>query len=142
MEKQFISFIIPCYNEAENVGTLYGELNKQIKIIDIDYEIIFVNDGSEDGTLGALIKLKERDKRIKIVSFNKNCGKTRALLEGFYESKGEIICTLDADLQDRPEDIIKLLKKLDEGYDLITGWRNIRKDKKTKLISSFLFNKF
>jgi glycosyltransferase involved in cell wall biosynthesis len=141
MEKRLISFVIPCFNEEGNVKDLYSELIEQIKKIGQHYEIIFVNDGSEDNTLDVLLELKERHKEIKIVSFDTNFGKTRAYLEGFRESKGEIICTLDADLQDSPREIPNVLKKLDEGYDLVTGWRNKRKDVKRKKVSSLLFNK-
>jgi glycosyltransferase involved in cell wall biosynthesis len=93
-----------------------------------DYEIIFVDDGSEDGTFEVLEKIADTDKRVKVIRFKRNYGQTSAMYAGFQHAKGDVIVTMDADLQNDPEDIPTLLKKLEEGYDLVSGWRKERKD--------------
>jgi glycosyltransferase involved in cell wall biosynthesis len=108
--------------------------------LDKNYEIVFVDDGSTDSTLELLKKLASKDKAIRIFSFRKNRGKAEALTVGFQMAKGDYIVTLDADLQDRPEEIGNLLKKSKEGFDLVSGWKKNRKDSFTSVIFSKFFN--
>lgn len=137
-----ISAVIPIFNEEESLPEFYRQLSQSLIKLDISYEILFIDDGSTDKTLDILKKYSAKDTRIKIFSFRKNQGKSEALTLGFQMTKGEYIVTLDADLQDSPEEIEKLLKKAKEGYDLVCGWRKSRKDPFKKVISSKLFNGF
>jgi len=137
-----ISAVIPVFNEYESLPHFLPELQKALQKLDKQYEILFIDDGSTDGSLEFLKKASQRDKKIKLFSFRKNQGKSEALTLGFQMAKGEYIVTLDADLQDRPEEIQTLYKKAREGYDLVCGWRKKRKDPIQKVISSRLFNFF
>lgn len=128
-----ISAVIPMYNEEKNVGELHRELLAVLEKLAQPFEIIFVNDGSVDGTLTELKKLRPA----KIISFTKNFGQTAAFDAGFKAAKGEIIVSLDGDLQNDPVDISRLLAKLDEGYDVICGWRRDRKDTVSKRFFSY-----
>ncbi len=121
---KLISIVIPTYNEEGNVKKLHQKLKQVEKKNNLNFEIIFVNDGSGDRTLEKLKQLTE----LKIVNFRKNFGQTAAMDAGIKNSTGEIIITMDADLQNDPEDIPKLLNKLEEGYDVVAGWRYDRKD--------------
>jgi glycosyltransferase involved in cell wall biosynthesis len=121
-----ISVVIPAYNEEQNIPILYQKLTQVL--VGKDYEIIFVDDGSEDGTFEVLEKIADTDKRVKVIRFKRNYGQTSAMYAGFQHAKGDVIVTMDADLQNDPEDIPTLLKKLEEGYDLVSGWRKERKD--------------
>ncbi len=133
------SVIIPAYNEEENIVPLYDELKKALKNIG-DYEIIFIDDGSKDGTLKAIKDLSRKDKIVKYISFAKNFGKTQAMAAGMSAAKGSHIITLDADLQDPPEEISKLIQKLKEkNYDCVSGWRKHRKHSIEKKFFSRIF---
>ena len=131
-----ISIIVPVYNEEKNVSILYENL---MDVIERDYEIIFVDDGSTDNTFNELQKLHEKNKKVKIIKFRKNFGQSAALKAGFDYSKGDIIITMDADLQNDPHDIPKLLEKI-KDYDCISGWRHDRKDSVFKKIPSKISN--
>lgn len=133
-----LSAVIPLYSEEESIKAFYEELIKVLR--NEDYEIIFVDDGSTDKSLDLLKDIGSKDKNVRIYSFRKNQGKAEALTLGFKKAKGDLIVTLDADLQDKPSEIEKLLKKQKEGWDLVSGWRKNRKDSITKIISSKLFN--
>lgn len=135
-----ISIVIPVFNEEECLPDLHNELIASVKAYK-DYEIIFVDDGSTDGSLPLLKKLLQKDKRIRIYSFRKNQGKAEALTFGFQKAKGDYIITLDADLQDRPDQIKKLLEVAMQGSDLVCGWRKNRKDSFLTNFSSKIFNK-
>jgi len=135
-----ISIIIPLLDEEENIEILYRELQKELSKIGKSYEILFVDDGSTDNSLQILKNLQAKNTHIRIFSFRKNLGKAEALTFGFSQAKGEYIITLDADLQDRPENIAALLKKIHEGWDVVCGWRKKRKDSLPKIISSKIFN--
>lgn len=135
-----ISIVVPVFNEEESLELFYKELYSVISRKNNTHEIIFLDDGSTDNSLETLKKIASKDKNVRIYSFRKNSGKAEALTFGFQKAKGETIVTLDADLQDKPSEIIKLTKKLDEGYDLVCGWRNNRKDPFKKVISSKFFN--
>lgn len=136
----YISVVLPLFNEAESLEELYSRLVAVLEKESGDYELIFVDDGSTDGSLGIIRKLRERDTRVKIISFSRNYGKSPALSEGFIAAKGDVVVTLDADLQDNPDEIPAMIEKLDEGYDLVSGWKKNRKDPITKTLPSKVFN--
>jgi len=135
-----LSIVVPVFNEEESLGTFYKELILQVSKLKVGSEVIFVDDGSTDGSLSILKKLEEENKNIRIFSFRKNRGKAEALSLGFGKTRGDFIVTLDSDLQDRPDQIEKLIKKSKEGWDLVSGWRKNRKDSFAKNISSKIFN--
>lgn len=136
------SIVVPLFNEEESLEIFYKELSSEILKIRVDYEIIFVDDGSTDTSLEILKQIAKTDKQVKIYSFRKNNGKAEALTLGFRKAKGDYIVTLDADLQDKPKEIAKLIDKAkEEKWDLVCGWRKERKDPAKKVISSKLFNK-
>ena len=135
-----LSVVVPVFNEEEVVSEFFKELSKILPKIDKNSEIIFVDDGSTDNTLDLLKKIAEKNDNIKIFSFRKHRGKAEALTLGFKKAQGEQILTIDADLQDRPDQIEKLIKKSKEGWDLVSGWRKNRKDSFAKNISSKIFN--
>ncbi len=123
-----LSVIIPVYNEEENVSLLHNELKEALTPLGRSSEIIFINDGSTDGTMDKLRELKRNNDSLKIIDLKKNFGQTPAIMAGFDSASGDILITMDGDLQNDPADIPKLLTKIDEGYDLVTGWRKDRKD--------------
>ncbi|OGU56414.1 MAG: glycosyl transferase family 2 [Ignavibacteria bacterium RBG_13_36_8] len=135
-----ISIIVPLLNEEESIRPLYFEIKKATKLISSDYEIIFVDDGSTDKSLFNIKELAKSDNRVKYISFRKNFGKSAALQTGFRSANGDAIITMDADLQDDPLEIPSLLQKLEEGYDLVSGWKKIRHDPFIKKCSSKFFN--
>ncbi len=124
----YISVVIPAYNEEENIPILYEKLKGVLEKLGKDYEVIFVDDGSVDRTWERLKEIAEKDQRVKLIRFKKNYGQTAAMYAGFQHASGEVIITLDADLQNDSEDIPNLLEKLQEGYDIVSGWRKGRKD--------------
>lgn len=141
MQKQQLSIVIPAKDEEDSVTILYNELIELLQKLDNEYEIIFVDDGSTDQTYQRLEQLHKKNNRVKVIKLRGNFGKSVALQVGFDHAKGEIIITLDADLQDNPKDIIQFLNKLDEGYDLVSGWKKIRNDPKLgKVIPSRIVN--
>ncbi|MFW6161022.1 MAG: glycosyltransferase family 2 protein, partial [Acidobacteriota bacterium] len=133
---------VPVYNEAENLPELYQEITGSITQTNKSYEIIFIDDGSWDESFVVLKKLQKQDSRAKIIRLRKNFGQTAALSAGFDHAKGEIILTLDADLQNDPRDFPRLLEKLDQGYDIVNGWRKKRKDRFiTRRLPSLIANR-
>ncbi len=137
-----ISFVIPLFNEEESLEAFYQELLPVLPSLDPKYEIIFVDDGSKDNSLSILKSFADKDKHVRIFSFRRNLGKAEALTFGFSKAEGEYIVTLDADLQDQPSEIKKLLDKAKEGIDLVSGWRKNRQDTKNTVLSSKIFNSF
>ncbi len=135
-----LSVVVPVFNEEESVLHFYKELLKFIPKLDKNYEIVFVDDGSQAGPLEKLKDLEKKDKNVRVYSFRRNHGKAEALTFGFQKAEGDLIVTLDADLQDRPSEIKKLIDKQKEGYDLVSGWRKERKDSLAKIIFSKFFN--
>jgi glycosyltransferase involved in cell wall biosynthesis len=135
-----ISIVIPAYNEAESIPRLYQEIDAAASASEWDIEVIFVDDGSSDGTWAAIEALAERDPRVRAIRFRRNFGKAAALDAGFKEARGDRVVTLDADLQDNPADVPRLLSKLEEGYDLVVGWKRRRYDPWHKVIPSRIFN--
>lgn len=127
-----LSIIIPVYNEAENLPILREKLETVLNALGDDYEVILVNDGSTDESALVLTSLTEKNPRFKVISFVRNFGQTAAMMAGIDHSRGDIIIPMDADLQNDPEDIPRLLEKLDEGYDVCSGWRQDRQDDEIK----------
>lgn len=134
------SIIIPVKEEEKSLPILYKEILTTFRTISGHFEIIFVDDGSTDKSVEVIKLLKKRDKRIEIIEFRGNFGKSLALNAGMQKARYATTILLDADLQDNPKEIPKLIKKLGEGFDLVTGWRKKRNDPISKKISSFLFN--
>jgi glycosyltransferase involved in cell wall biosynthesis len=136
-----ITAVVPAYNEEESLEAFYKALMPVLSKLDKRNEIIFIDDGSRDNTLNILKTLANKNKHVKIFSFRQNQGKAEALTFGFQKAKGDYIVTLDADLQDKPKEILKLLGKAKkEKLDVICGWRKNRKDSILKILSSRLFN--
>ncbi len=124
-----ISLVIPVYNEEESLPELYEQLGRVCPGLGKPYEIIFIDDGSTDGSFATLTRLRAGDPRVRIIRFRRNFGQTAALAAGFDHARGDVIVTLDADLQNDPADIAALLAKIDAGYDIVSGWRKDRKDR-------------
>ena len=136
-----ISIVIPVLNERENAKPLFDEIIDVLQAIDTaSYEVIFVDDGSTDGTFDVLTTLHELNPHIIVLQFRRNFGKSAALSAGFAEAEGEVVFTMDGDLQDNPVEIPRFLAKLDEGYDLVSGWKYPRLDPLTKTFPSKLWN--
>jgi len=142
MKTKTISVVIPVYNEEENVSILYKEIHDVVSNNFKDYEIIYINDGSTDNSLAELKKLNKADNKVKIINFRKNFGQSASISAGFDYCTGDVVVTLDADLQNDPVDIPKVVSKLLEGYDMVNGWRKDRQDKFfSRKIPSFFGNK-
>jgi glycosyltransferase involved in cell wall biosynthesis len=135
-----ISIIIPLLNEEDSLLELYDKIIYVLSTEKISYEIIFIDDGSTDNSLNILKNLHSKNKKIKIYSFQKNYGKSAALSQGFKKASGDIVITMDADLQDDPNEIPKLLDKINKGHDLVSGWKKKRNDPISKTIPSKFFN--
>ncbi|MFA6308028.1 MAG: glycosyltransferase family 2 protein [Patescibacteria group bacterium] len=123
-----ISIVLPIYNEEENVNILYNKLTEVLKRIGVEYEILCVNDGSKDKSFDILKNIAEHDKKVKVINFKNNFGQTAAMSAGIKASQGDLIIPMDADLQNDPEDIPRFLEKINEGFDVVSGWRKDRKD--------------
>src|SRR5438270_4102311 len=136
-----ISVVVPVLNEEQSIKPLFEKLSTQLNSLGQNYEIIFVDDGSTDKTFVELKKLHDEHPGIvRIIRFRRNFGKTPALVAGFSRCRGEVVFTMDGDLQDDPEEIPNFLAKLDEGYDLVSGWKYPRLDPITKTFPSRVFN--
>jgi glycosyltransferase involved in cell wall biosynthesis len=133
-----LSIVIPVLNEEESLQTLYNEIIENIP--ECDYEIIFVDDGSKDGSFEIMQKLAGEDQAVKVIRFRKNFGKAAGLQTGFENCEGDIVFTMDADLQDDPREIPNFIAKIEAGYDLVTGWKQDRKDPISKTIPSKFAN--
>lgn len=135
-----ISIVVPVLNEEQNIQPLYDEITKALSE-KYGYEVIFVDDGSTDESVNTLKELQKTDPRLRIIHFRRNFGQTAALSAGFANARGAIIVALDADLQNDPADIPKMIEKLHEGYDVVSGWRKKRHDKTlTRRIPSMCAN--
>ena len=134
-----ISVIIPVFNEIGSLPELMDQLRKVLHIYS-KWEILFVDDGSTDGSTEFLNDLSRKDENVTLIQFHRNYGKSAALAEGFKLAKGEYLITMDADLQDDPAEIPNLMKKLEEGFDLVSGWKKERKDPISKRFPSKIFN--
>ncbi|GAB4367930.1 MAG: glycosyltransferase family 2 protein [Calditrichia bacterium] len=135
-----LSIVIPAYNEAESLPELLLQIQEALLKSQMEYEIIVVDDGSTDQTLEILRSLKEQFNTLKVISFRRNYGKSAALSEGFKLASGKYVVTLDADLQDDPTEIPNLIAKLEEGCDLVSGWKKNRKDPLSKTLPSRIYN--
>ncbi len=135
-----LSVVVPCYNEAESLPELFEQLEAVVETNGYDAEYVFVDDGSTDGTLDVLRKLRRRSPRVQVISFRRNYGKSAALNAAFRVVRGDVVVTMDADLQDDPREIPRLIEALSEGADLVSGWKVDRKDPITKTLPSKLFN--
>jgi glycosyltransferase involved in cell wall biosynthesis len=131
-----LSVVVPLLNEQDNIGPLYEQITQTLKD-KYNYEIIFVDDGSSDGSFDILADLQKADNRMRVISFRKNFGQTAALSAGFAHAKGKIIIAIDADLQNDPADMPDMIDKLNEGFDVVSGWRKKRHDNAiTRLLPS------
>lgn len=137
-----LSVVIPVFNEADSVRQLHAELTKVLDDAGRAYEVVFIDDGSTDGTREILRAIARSDPRVAVACLRRNFGKALALSAGFQIARGSIVITMDGDLQDDPAEIPNFLRKLDEGYDLVSGWKYIRRDPLIKVMSSRVFNFF
>ena len=135
-----ISIVIPVKNEEKSLKILYREILKVLKPLRKSFEIIFIDDGSTDHSAEVIRKISKKDKSVNLIQFRGNFGKSEALAAGFKKAKGNIIITLDADLQDDPAEIPKFLAKINQGYDLVVGWKKKRKDPLSKVLPSRIWN--
>ncbi len=139
---KYLSVIIPVYNEEENIPLLHERIHRVLSQQDFTYEIIFVDDGSADGTFPQLSKLIEHDLHVHVIRLRRNFGQTAAMAAGVAQSSGEVLVFMDGDLQNDPIDIPRLLAKLDEGYDVVSGWRKNRQDASiSRKLPSMIANK-
>jgi glycosyltransferase involved in cell wall biosynthesis len=135
-----ISIIVPACNEEDGLHAFYDAAHKELSKLSKEYELIFVDDGSTDKTLEVLKSIAEKDRHVRVYSFKRNRGKADALAFGFSMAKGDLIVTMDADLQDKPSELYKFLEKQKEGADVVCGWRKERKDKSRMVVISKFFN--
>ena len=139
LNNKSLSIVIPVYNEESSLIELYEEIKMSVSKFS-EWEIMFIDDGSTDSSGEIIRSLHEKDKRVKLIQFHRNYGKSAALSEGFKSVNGDYILTMDADLQDDPGEIDNLYKKIQEGFDLVSGWKKFRKDPLSKKIPSKFFN--
>ena len=140
-ESPEISIVIPLFNEEESLSELQEKITAVLENLKKSYEIIFIDDGSTDRSYQVLESLHQKDRRIRVYQFRKNFGKSAGLACGFQMAQGQYVITMDADLQDDPEEILNLIQKLDEGFDLVSGWKKKRHDPFIKRNTSKIFNK-
>jgi len=137
-----VSVFLPVYNEEPNLMPLHAKLDEALKTLDRSAEIVYVDDGSTDGSLRILREIAELDPRVRVVALRRNYGQTAAMAAGIDAASGKVLIPMDADLQNDPADIQRLLQKLDEGYDVVSGWRKNRQDKMfTRKIPSMIANR-
>ncbi len=142
MEPINLSVVIPIYNEEKNISLLYQRIKSACDPLSLSYEILMVDDGSIDGTCEIVSVLHRQDPRLKVIRFRRNFGQTAAMSAGFDHARGRVIIAMDGDLQNDPADIPMMLAKINEGYDLVCGWRKDRKDKYfTRKIPSMMANR-
>jgi glycosyltransferase involved in cell wall biosynthesis len=136
-----ISVVVPVHNEERSVALLYDELRSSLEPLATPWEAIFVDDGSTDGTFAALTRLHNSAGNVRVVRLRRNFGKAAALRAGFDQVHGETVVTIDGDLQDDPAEIPRLLAKLEEGFDLVSGWKTRRRDTLSRRVLSRIFNR-
>ncbi len=139
-EKVGLSIVIPVYDEAESLAQLHAEITDAVAPLGLMYEVIFVDDGSRDGSWEMIRSLATADTHVRGIRFRRNFGKAAALTAGFRAARGRYVITLDADLQDDPAEIPRFIAKLEEGWDVVSGWKFPRRDPWTKTVPSRLFN--
>jgi glycosyltransferase involved in cell wall biosynthesis len=135
-----VSLVVPVYNEERSVELLYDEIAAALDPLGREWEAVFVDDGSLDGSFAALTRLHARAPNVRVVRLRRNFGKAAALAAGFGEAEGDVIVTIDADGQDDPAEVPRLLAKLDEGFDLVSGWKTRRRDPWRRRVLSRVFN--
>jgi glycosyltransferase involved in cell wall biosynthesis len=135
-----ISVVVPVHDEERTIALLYEELQAALEPLDQPWETVFVDDGSTDGSFAALTRLHNAQDNVRVVRLRRNFGKAAALAAGFAQAQGDIVVTIDADLQDDPAEIPRLLAKLDEGFDLVSGWKTQRRDPLSRRAPSKVFN--
>jgi glycosyltransferase involved in cell wall biosynthesis len=141
-EQPEVSIFLPVYNEETNLRPLHAKLDGALKALGRTSEVIYVDDGSTDGSLEVLRELARLDNRVRVVALRRNYGQTAAMAAGIDAASGEVLIPMDADMQNDPADIVRLLEKLDEGYDVVSGWRKNRQDKMvTRKIPSMIANR-
>ena len=140
-EAPYLSIVIPVLNEAESLPELTRRISEALQGEPYTYEALFIDDGSSDTTGEVLERLHQGDPRVRAIRFRRNYGKSAALAVAFREARGQRIVTMDGDLQDEPREVPRLLRKLDEGYDLVSGWKRVRHDPWTKTAPSRFFNR-
>jgi glycosyltransferase involved in cell wall biosynthesis len=136
-----ISVVVPVYNEEQSLHPLYDALTTALELVGRSYEIVFVDDGSTDGSFSVMQALHDGDPHVRVIRFRRRFTKTPALVAGFAYSHGEIVMTMDGDLQDDPSEIPQFLGRLAEGYDLVSGWKYPRLDPISKTLPSYFFNR-
>ena len=141
-DPQLLSLVIPVYNERESLAALHAEIAEVAAKLAERVELIFVDDGSKDDSWQVVRDLATKDERVRGIKFRRNFGKAAALAAGFAAAKGGVIITMDADLQDDPHEIPNFLKRLRDGYDVVSGWKKVRHDPWHKVLPSRVFNKF
>lgn len=142
MENPYLSIFLPVFNEEENLLPLYQKLRAVLETLALSFEIIFVDDGSTDGSFEIMRQIAEQDQRVKVLRLSRNYGQTAAMSAGIDAASGEVLISLDGDLQNDPADIPRLIEKLEEGYDVVSGWRKERKDNwLTRRLPSAIANK-
>jgi len=139
-ESPQVSVVVLVYNEVDSVEPLHRELMGVLDAMGRSFEVLYIDDGSRDGSNERLAALAERDARVRVVSFRRNFGQTAAVQAGIDHSHGEVLVFLDGDMQNDPHDIPQLLRKIDEGYDVVSGWRRDRKDDATRVVPSRIAN--
>jgi glycosyltransferase involved in cell wall biosynthesis len=135
-----LSVIVLVYNELESIAPMHEELMGVLEGLDISYEVLYVDDGSRDGSTERLGQLAARDRHVRVVSFRRNFGQTAAVQAGIDHSRGEILVFMDGDMQNDPHDIPRLMEKIDEGYDVVSGWRKDRQDDAVRVLPSRVAN--
>jgi dolichol-phosphate mannosyltransferase len=135
-----ISVVVPVHDEERTVALLYDELDSALQPLGQPWEAVFVDDGSTDGSFAALTRLHNAHENVRVIRMRKNFGKAAALAAGFAHAEGDVVVTIDGDLQDDPSEIPRLLAKLDEGFDLVSGWKTHRRDPITRRVPSKIFN--
>jgi glycosyltransferase involved in cell wall biosynthesis len=136
-----VSVVIPIFNEADNLEDLHRELTAALEAMGRPYEIILVDDGSKDGSLARMADLESRDRRLRVLALRRNFGQTAAFSAGFDHARGDIVVTSDGDLQNDPVDIPRLVARLEEGFDMVCGWRRRRRDPASKRVPSWFANR-
>jgi dolichol-phosphate mannosyltransferase len=135
-----ISIVVPLHNEERSVALLYDELRSALEPLGEEWDVLFVDDGSTDGSFAALTRLHDAEPNVRVIRLRRNFGKAAALATGFANARGDRVVTIDGDLQDDPAEIPRLLVKLDEGFDLVSGWKQKRRDPLRRRLLSRIFN--